>query len=909
MGPSLTCPRCHAPVPAGGQFCAYCGSPVSPSGPDDVTTTAGPTVQARSPGRTPTPEGWLGAPAGAGQGRFTPGSILADRYRIVALLGRGGMGEVYRAEDLRLGQPVAMKFLPPRLAHDAKRLAQLHNEVRTARQVSHPNVCRVYDIGDMDGQLFLTMEYVDGEDLAASLRRVGRFAEDRAIEIARELCAGLAAAHDRGVTHRDLKPANVMIDGAGHVRIMDFGLAVIGATQDERAGTPAYMAPEQVEGRATSAQSDLYSIGLVLYELFTGRRAFTAATLAELVHQQASGEVTAPSDIVPTLSPVIERVILRCLEREPARRPNSALAVAASLPGGDPLAQAIAEGHTPSPEMVAAAGAAMPSMSWLRATAWLAALLALLWLVGRMTDRATVAGRAGLTKPAAVLAEYARQARALAAGGRAAGPIAHEAYGFTYDIASLDWAAAHGQPVGPSVPIRFWYRTSDRPIDPIDPVGDVSPLDPPLTGPGDALVELDTDARLLRFVQRPAVVMPRGPAGRSPDWPAFFRASGLDIRAFAPAPPRRTPPFYASTAVAWTGRVNETDAGVRRVEAAALDGGPVAFEAIAPWSASASAAAPAPRTLASAAEGASAAISVVLVVCTIWLAITNVRAERADRDAAFRVAGFGFAIQVLRWLLQPAHSANPTTEAFRLYMGLGYGLLFAFLLGGAYLGLEPFVRRYWPRALVGWTRLLSGARMDPVVGRDLLIGATIGLIGPVILLAYPIVLPWLGWSAPPGWLLPLSPAAGAGGEMPQLLFTVNFSLLNGLLGLFIVAVVRRVVKPAWLVVLLAMVVFGLLGDPSTSIEFGRPRVFAVLTLSTLPMAFVLVRFGLLAGVAAALASNLVSGMIFTLDPARAYFHTSLVQAGVIASVALVGWWLAGGGVRRAVSPGLAAGRR
>ena len=193
------------------------------------------------------------------------------------------MGEVYRADDLRLGQPVALKFLPEDLHHDPIRLAQFHNEVRTARQVSHANVCRVYDIGEIDGLLYLSMEYVDGEDLATSLRRIGRFPEDKAADIARQLCAGLAAAHQRGVIHRDLKPANVMLDGAGRVRVMDFGLAAVGRVEDIRAGTPAYMAPEQLQGREVTARSDIFALGLVMYELFTGRRAFTAATVGDLV--------------------------------------------------------------------------------------------------------------------------------------------------------------------------------------------------------------------------------------------------------------------------------------------------------------------------------------------------------------------------------------------------------------------------------------------------------------------------------------------------------------------------------------------------------------------------------------------------------------------------------------------------
>ena len=171
---------------------------------------------------------------------FAPGTVLGERYRIVSVLGRGGMGEVYRAEDLMLGEVVALKFLPRHLASDPARVAQLIDEVRIGRQISHSNVCRIHDIGEVNGRHYLSMEYIDGEDLASLLRRVGRLSSDKAGEIARQLCAGLAAAHAKGVLHRDLKPANVMIDGRGHARITDFGLAVIsdraGAAKSRHAG-------------------------------------------------------------------------------------------------------------------------------------------------------------------------------------------------------------------------------------------------------------------------------------------------------------------------------------------------------------------------------------------------------------------------------------------------------------------------------------------------------------------------------------------------------------------------------------------------------------------------------------------------------------------------------------------------
>src|SRR3954462_15688687 len=168
-----------------------------------------------------------------GSSRFTPGAIVAGRYRLVALLGRGGMGEVYRADDLTLDHPVALKFLPEDVGATDTRVTQFHNELRVARQVSHKNVCRLYDLGESDGRRFLTKEYVDGEDLSVSLRRFGRMPPDKAVEIARQLCAGVSAAHEKGVLHRDLKPANVMLDGNGDIRITDFGIATLGASVGE----------------------------------------------------------------------------------------------------------------------------------------------------------------------------------------------------------------------------------------------------------------------------------------------------------------------------------------------------------------------------------------------------------------------------------------------------------------------------------------------------------------------------------------------------------------------------------------------------------------------------------------------------------------------------------------------------
>ena len=259
------CVSCGSEVPDTSRFCPQCGGALSLAVTFATRTVATPAATA----------GTASQPATASSsphGRFVPGTLITGRYRIVSILGKGGMGEVYRADDLTLGQSVALKFLPMSLSGDPDAVNRFRNEVRVARLVSHPNVCRVHDLGEVQGQFFLSMEYIDGEDLASLLRRIGRMPDDKALEIARKLCAGLAAAHEKGILHRDLKPGNVMLDARGQVLLTDFGLSGIAEELgDVRSGTPAYMAPEQLAGKEVTVRSDIYALGLLLYEVFTGK--------------------------------------------------------------------------------------------------------------------------------------------------------------------------------------------------------------------------------------------------------------------------------------------------------------------------------------------------------------------------------------------------------------------------------------------------------------------------------------------------------------------------------------------------------------------------------------------------------------------------------------------------------------
>ena len=472
--------------------------------PDDLTRTAASSTPVR---------------AGSGA-RFGPGDILGGRYRIVALLGKGGMGEVYRADDLTLDQPVALKFLPEAWARNPDAIARFRNEVRVARQVSHPNVCRVYDLGEVEGLWFLSMEYVDGEDLGSLLRRIGRLPADKALEIARKLCAGLAAAHDKGILHRDLKPANIMLDRRGQVVLTDFGLAALAgeiARADITSGTPAYMAPEQLAGEEVTIRSDIYSLGLVLYEIFSGKLPFESDTLAGLQRARRETSPQSLTTLVHDLDPAVERVILRCLQAKPELRPASAIAVAAALPGGDPLAAALAAGETPSPEMVVAAGEGAGLAPKIAIPAFVVIL------AGIAVICAIAIGRSGLDLAAPryspeVLREKARDL--LPRLGYPGDPY-DDASGLEWYGEFIDWAESHDKPhpdwrqifaQEPAL-LRFTYRTSPGPMtasefhtDLLTP-GIVTAGDPPVTAPGMTYLELDQHGHLMYFEARPPEVL------------------------------------------------------------------------------------------------------------------------------------------------------------------------------------------------------------------------------------------------------------------------------------------------------------------------------------------------------------------------------------------------------------------
>src|ERR1035438_9583324 len=485
------------------------------------------------------------------EGRFVPGTLLGGRYRIIGLLGRGGMGEVYRATDLTLGQLVALKFLPEEASRNQRLLERFHGEVRVARLVSHPNVCRVYDIGEVEGMPFISMEYVDGEDLGTLLLRIGRLPADKAVQTARKLCAGLTAAHDRGVIHRDLKPGNIMIDKRGEIVIMDFGLAAIAdqlSGAEVHNGTPAYMSPEQLKGTGVTARSDLYALGLVLYELFTGKRPYEAKSIQQLIDLEDSAQLTSMTSVAADIDPVVEKVIRRCLDPDPAKRPASALSVAAALPGGDPLAMALAAGETPSPEMVAAGAVEGMPRKW--ALLCLALTVGLLLAQIPIRQQRTAFFRATLDRSPDVLAHLSRGVADSFAYPRKPAD-SHIWLEHRWDLPAYlstlpeprhwdEWYAAES-------PIVSSYRESLAPLD-AWPYGLVNGWNPAPLSAGMASVTLDGNGNLRDFTAMPYT------AGSSPTQPeTIFRAAGLEMKGFTETPSEDAPNRPFDQRRAWRG--------------------------------------------------------------------------------------------------------------------------------------------------------------------------------------------------------------------------------------------------------------------------------------------------------------------------------------------------------------------
>jgi len=364
----MRCPRCQSDNAAETRFCGRCGAPLP---------------AAAEPGRSSTQ--FLAPPPVR---ELLPGETFAGRYQVVEDLGKGGMGRVYKVYDTEVKEKLALKLLNPEIAGDERTIERFRGELRLARTISHRNVCRMHDLGREGSTYFITMEYVSGEDLKSLIHRIGALPVGKAISLVRQICDGLEEAHRAGVVHRDLKPQNVMIDRDGNARIMDFGIArsvkgkgITGA--NVLIGTPEYMSPEQVDGKEAGPRSDLYSLGIVLFEMLTGRLPFEGESVLSVAVKQKSEAPPDPRTLNPQVPEGLARIVLQCLEKSPEKRPSGAAELSAGLAG---VASALPTTATPLPLRKSTTSRSitvrLPSRKvWIPAALGLTALVALsLWL-------------------------------------------------------------------------------------------------------------------------------------------------------------------------------------------------------------------------------------------------------------------------------------------------------------------------------------------------------------------------------------------------------------------------------------------------------------------------------------------------------------------------------------------------
>jgi serine/threonine-protein kinase len=802
-------------------------------------------------------------------------------------------------------------------------VTRFYNEVRIARQVSHPSVCRVYDIGELEGQHYLSMEYVDGEDLASLLRRIGRLPEDKALEVSRQLCAGLAAAHERGVLHRDLKPGNIMIDGRGKVRITDFGLAVLADEahgKDVRAGTPAYMAPEQLSGAEVTTRSDIYALGAVLYELFTGKRAFHANTLAEITREQQSLPAS-PVSIIEDLDPAIERAILRCLEKEPRQRPASALQVAASLPGGDPLAAALAAGEVPSPEMVAAAGVT-GSLGSRRAWGLLGACVAALALVVHLSGGFLLINRVPCDKPPAVLADRASDLlHKLGYNDRPADTKS----GFAYDEEYLDWVKKHDRSPdrwkdlasGRPAALYFWYRQSPRYMRPSNSFMEwhVQHNDPPQLFSGMATLSLDGNGRLLGMRIEPPQREPGKDAAKSenpstspgvtgtaplaasgglaPDWSMLISEAGFDPKQLTPAASTWVPPMYCDMRAAWVGTYPDRADRPLRIEAGAYAGRPVYFKVIRPWTRAQRMEVKPSTRGGKVAQAIGTGLVVMLLVGSVLRARHNLRLGLGDRRGAWRLATYTFAVFLLDFLLDASHAPSVSEEWDLLFPALGLTLFFATLLWILYVALEPSVRKQWPDSIISWSRVLAGRFRDPLVGRDILLGCFAGCALILVSCLRHYIPGWIGEAPPqPAPTLPTS-LRGLGASVSLLFLLQPQAAFNPMALLFMLVFLRYLLRNRWLalIVLAAIFVVLLSAELDNNLKVDVPVVLAIVAI----WLTILLRLGLLAMIVTSFVYDVLILFPLTSDPSHWYAGASLLAVATVVVLTLYGFYTARSG--------------
>ncbi len=685
-----------------------------------------------------------------------------------------------------------------------------------------------------------------------------------------------------------------MLDGRGEVLITDFGLAgVAHEIEDVRSGTPAYMAPEQLAGEEVTVKSDIYSLGLLLYEVFTGKTAFDGRTLEEIVRIRRDSAPSRPSSLVKDIDPAVERAILHCLEADPEARPASALAVAASLPGGDPLAAALAAGETPSPQMVAAAGETT-GLKLPFALGWLT--VAIVGLVGFYLLASKTSGIARIDVPYS--AEILNQkARDMVQQLGYTAPPADSAEGFFYNDTYLEYlhdnpklrtswdAALRGRPPA----LIYWLRESpsemvaaevkDNSLTP----GIVNLDDPPPIVSGMVQISLDSQGRLHHLLAIP----PQKETETTPftpfDWNVLFRSAGLDPAKFQPATSTWNSLAASDARAAWTGTWPGTTYPLR-VEAAAYRGKPVYFALIGAWTE--------PTRMAISDESFTmkvmhvvlSILGLLVLLAAVLIAWRNYVREKADVQGAGRLAIAIFSIQMLLWLFQ-AHFVPSVSSLGLFVLAASSSLFITVVVCALYLAIEPFVRRRWPHAIISWSRLMAGQVRDPLVGRDVLYGVLLGMCWALIYSIFYLLrlragdAPALGTT---DYLL------GARHVLGSWMWHLATSVQGTLLFFFVMFLLRVILRKPWLAALAFVAVWTAIKTIGSHHVLIDVSTFAAIYAIA---AFVILRFGFIALAIGMFTVDVLLNIPVTTNLSSWYLGGSLFVMVTIIGLAVWGFYV------------------
>jgi len=707
---------------------------------------------------------------------------------------------------------------------------------------------------------------------------------------------GLAAAHAKGVLHRDLKPANIMLDGRGQVVITDFGLAGLADDirgPEVRSGTPAYMSPEQIAGTEVTTRSDIYALGLVLYEVFTGKRAFTEKPAG--VRHGHDQTPSRPTSVVKDLDPIVEKIILRCLEADPGSRPANALAVAAALPGGDPLAAALAAGETPSPQLVAASGESegfRPPV----AIAIFAAVLLGLALYVYYSIRYNAYERMGLEMTPEVLTEKAHEMVAqLGYPGRPP----DSGFGLDIDGDFQDSVEKNDKPrpdwnkvlaARPSL-LTYWYRQSPDDMvaigfhDDLLTPGVLQQTDPPTVTSGMINLQLDPHGRLTYFQAIPPEKLANDKAGANQqaavpyDWNILFNAAGLDPAKFQPTQPIWNSLASPDARMAWTGVWPGTTRPLR-VEAAAFRGKPVFFRLIGDWTKP-------DRTVDTEKKSFGQQAQRVIFFLILFglggaaiLARRNYLRGRGDREGALRLAIVMFLLEMALFACR-AHFATFGDAVGLTIIAISTALFNSGAMWVLYMAIEPWVRRRWPKSIVSWTRLLAGSWRDPVVGRDILLGVALGLVWILIFALRSIPVMHMGGSLSLGGLdTLLGGRAALGGWLGRWPGSIRTTLIFFLVFFGLKVALRK----EWIAAIVFIAIFAVPdGLNSSYVKIDLPTMILVFSVALL----ILIRFGLVPLMVAIFTIDMMGNVPFSADVSTWYMTSSILA--LLSLVVIAGW--------------------